>query len=154
MIRNEIEISAPPATVWALTADVARWPELSPDTMRSVERGEPGSLAVGSTARIRQPAQPVRVWTVTRLDPERCFEWATTVAGATMTARHLLEPTPQGGCRNTLEVEVTGRGAGLIGRLVRRPIAKAIAKENLGFKQAAEDAPRVDERSATSPLEA
>lgn len=140
MITNETEVAAPPATVWDLTVDVERWPELSPGTMRSLERLDPGPLVVGSRVRVRQPAQPARIWTVTVVDPERRFEWETRVAGSRMTAGHRLAPTAAGGCRNVLEVRLEGRGAGLLERLVRRSIAAAIAAENDGFRRAAEAA--------------
>jgi len=136
MIRNEILIEAEPATIWALTIDVERWPELTP-TISEVTRLDHGPVALGSRARVKQPAQRAAVWTVSRFEPEADFEWWTKVGPVTMTGSHHLERTATG-CLNVLTLELTGRGAGLAERIVGRHIGKAIATENQGFKKAAE----------------
>ncbi|MGE3960094.1 MAG: SRPBCC family protein [Dehalococcoidia bacterium] len=135
-IEHRIEIAAPVERVWELTLDVEAWPQLTP-SITSVRRLDTGPMALGSQARIKQPAQSERTWTVTELQPLRRFAWATKVMGATMTGGHDLEAVP-GGTRNTLSVRVEGALAPLLGLLIRRPIAKAIAMENEGFKRAAE----------------
>jgi hypothetical protein len=48
---------------------------------------------------------------------------------------HLVET--EGGYRNHLVVELTGRGSGLLGRLLGRQICRAITLENEGFSAAA-----------------
>ena len=142
-IENSIEIEAPASRVWELTLDVESWPRLTPTmdsltpTMDSVERLDAGPLGVGSRARIKQPGQAAKVWTVTRLDQEKAFAWSAPTMGTTMTALHDLEQT-NGRTVNTLTVEIEGGLAPLIGRLLRRPILAAITKENQGFKTAAE----------------
>jgi len=145
LIQNQLTIAADLDEVWRLTMDVEGWPAITP-TMTSVERLDDGPLRVGSTARIVQPKQPPRTWTVSRLEPGRVFEWQTMLSATTMTGRHLLDAVSQG-CRNTLEVEITGRGSGVLGVLARRQLAKAIATENEGFRRAAEQA------AADSPVD-
>jgi uncharacterized membrane protein len=135
-IENSIEIEAPPARVWELTVDVESWPELT-STISRIERLDTALLDVESKARVEQPGQMARIWTVTALEPGRRFAWSTQAFGATITATHLLRPS-EAGTTNTLVVEVEGRLSALIGALVRRPIAKAIETENRGFKAAAE----------------
>ena len=137
-IEHSIDIAAPVERVWELTLDVEAWPQHS-STITSVERLDDGPLAVGSTARVKQPAQPTRIWTVTALEPTRRFAWATRAMGTTMTGGHELAPT-EGGMRNTLTVDIEGPLAPLVGLLIRRPIRKAISTENEGFKSAAESA--------------
>lgn len=135
-ITSELTIAAPVARVWALTVDVEGWPATTP-TMTRVERLDDGPIGVGSRARVVQPRQRPTVWTVTRFEPERRFEWRTTVATVTMTAVHELEPSAEG-CVNRLRVELSGFGSGLVERLVGSKIREAIGIENQGFRTAAE----------------
>lgn len=135
-LEHSLLIEAPVETVWGLTVDVERWPEATP-TITSVRRLDDGPLAVGSQARIKQPAQPARTWTVRTLDPLHSFVWDTRTLGMTMAGgHHLVEET--GGCRNTLTLEVTGPLAVVLGPLLRRTFLKAITQENEGFKALAE----------------
>jgi uncharacterized membrane protein len=142
MIRSSIIIGAPAAEVWKLTIDVERWPELTP-TVRRVQRLDDGPLRMGSRATVEQPAQRHATWTVTRFDPEREFVWATKVLTVTMVGGHRIEPTADG-CRNTLTLELSGFGSGLLERLLRKKLRAALATENAGFKRKAESAPASD----------
>lgn len=137
-IEHSIDIAAPIERVWDLTMDVESWPDHSP-TFTSIERLEDGPLAVGSTARIKQPAQGAKVWTVTALEPRKHFGWAARAMGTQMTAGHHLAESEHG-TRNTLSVDIEGRLAPIVGLLIRRPIRKAIEQENAGFKDWAEGA--------------
>lgn len=135
-LENTQHIDAAIDVVWALTEDVERWPDTTP-TMTSVERLDEGPLAVGSQARIKQPGQRARVWTVTRFEQGRLFAWSTSALGTHMEGSHHLSEDGTG-CVNRLELEITGGTAGLVGRLFGRQLLKAITTENEGFKQAAE----------------
>ena len=135
-LEDRVEIAAPAARVWELTEDVERWPETTP-TMTSVERLDEGPLAIGSQARIKQPAQRARVWTVTRLEPGRRFAWATRAMGMGMEGGHLIEGDDRS-CTNTLTLDVSGPLASTVGRLLAGQLRKAIQTENQGFKAAAE----------------
>jgi len=128
-------ISAPPSVVWRLTTDVERWPSFMP-TVQAVERLEPGPLRVGSSARVKQPGQTAAVWTVSTIAPETEFTWETRRMGLRMIGKHLLTPAGDG-TRNTLAVEVTGRGAGVFAALFGGMIARVIQRENDAFQQAA-----------------
>ena len=135
-LQHEERIDAAVADVWELTIDVESLPSLT-DTMTEVERLDSMPLTVGSRVRIKQPGQPARVWTVTELDPGRLFVWTTNAMGMTMTATHELHESG-GATVNTLTLDLTGATASVFGRLLRRPLQKALATENAGFKQAAE----------------
>lgn len=135
-IEHTIDIAAPAERVWELTLDVERWPQLTP-TITKVERLDDGPMAIGSQARIKQPAQGARVWTVNTLEPRRRFIWSTKVMGSRMTGGHQLTETADG-TRNHLTVDIDGPLAPVLGLLLRRPILNAITKENEGFKRAAE----------------
>jgi uncharacterized membrane protein len=137
-MENELLIEAPVEKVWQLTADVESWPRVTP-TMTSVERLDDGPLGVGSRARVKQPGQRAAVWTVSAFEPNRLFEWGTTVLGVRMTGRHELAEV-DGRTRNTLVLDVTGRGSGLLTKLIGAKMGQSIATENAGFKQHAEAA--------------
>jgi ribosome-associated toxin RatA of RatAB toxin-antitoxin module len=128
-------INAPASVVWRLTTDVAKWPTFMP-TVQQVTLLQPGELRIGGSARVKQPGQSAAVWTVTRLEPMSEFTWETRRMGLRMIGRHLLAPAGDG-TRNTLSIEVTGRGAGLFAALFGGMIARVIARENAAFQQAA-----------------
>jgi uncharacterized membrane protein len=135
-VENTITIDAPADVVWDLTMDVTRWPAMT-STVQRVERLDAGPLQVGSAARIKQPGQPSAVWTVTKLVANRQFVWRTTRLGLTMTGSHLLEDLGDG-CRNTLTLDVAGRGARLFGMIFGGRLRKALETENAGFKATAQ----------------
>ncbi len=135
-VSSERAIAAPIETVWALTEDIESWPQLTP-TMIRVQRLDTGPLRVGSRARVTQPRQRPGVWEVTEFQAPTLFSWRRTILGMTMIATHRLEPTAQG-CRNTLLVEVAGRGATLFSAFTSGQIQAAIDTENDGFREVAE----------------
>lgn len=111
-------------------------PSITP-TMQRVQRRDQGPLGVGSEVRIKQPGQPERIWTVTRYDPPHHFSWTTSTMGVQMTGVHDLASFDDG-TTNTLAIELAGPLAPILGRLMKRPIQKALATENEGFQVAAE----------------
>jgi uncharacterized membrane protein len=138
--EHTLEIDTPAASVWAATLDVDALPTISPTTMSAVERLDPGLLRPGSRVRIKQPRQAARIWTVIETEAPTRFVWETTVGKARMVATHLIEPLGPTRARNTLALELTGRGAGLLGRLLGRTFARVLATENAGFKRVLESA--------------
>jgi hypothetical protein len=139
--ENTVEIDTPAETVWQLTVEVTGWPEFTP-TMTSVQRLEAGPLRVGSRARIKQPGQSAAVWTVTALDgSRRFFAWQTRRLGLTMLGSHLVQERGQG-CRNTLGIEITGRGAGLFWFLFGALLRRSLVTENAGFQTRAQTSVR------------
>jgi uncharacterized membrane protein len=136
-IETSLDIAAPVATLWALTLDVEAWPRITPTTMTSVDLLQAGPLAVGSSARIKQPGQRSKVWTVTEFVPEQRFAWQTRSRWLAITGRHVLEPTAAG-TRNHLVIKLDGPLSRAIGPLVGRSIRRTIETENQAFKAAAE----------------
>jgi uncharacterized protein YndB with AHSA1/START domain len=72
--RTSIEIDAPPEAVWAVLADVERWPEWT-KSMQHVEFVAGAGLKRGAKVRIKQPRLPVMVWEVIEVEPNRVFTW-------------------------------------------------------------------------------
>jgi uncharacterized membrane protein len=134
---STVTIEAPADVVWRLTVDVTNLPALTP-TMTRVVRLDEGPMHVGSQARIKQPRQPEAVWTVTRLEEGHEFVWRTQRMGLTMTASHHVERLGDRS-RNTLALDVDGRGASLFGWFLGRNIRKALETENAGFQTRAEE---------------
>lgn len=135
-ITHTITIDAPIERVWDLTLDVASLPEITP-TVTRVQRLDDGPIEVGSRAKLTQPGLPPRVWTVREVDAPRRFVWATRLFGVDMAGVHELAPAGPQRCELTLRVVFDGRGAGMLGRLSRRSIARAIAQEADGFARVA-----------------
>jgi len=115
---RSIDIAATPHRVWAVMADVTRWPEWT-DSVTSVELVDATELRVGVRADIRQPKLPPARFTVTALEPNRGFTWQTGNALVRATARHEIEATPEGS-RVTLAVHF----GGLLGWLAGLPYRK------------------------------
>ena len=135
-VEHSIEIDAPAQRVWNITLDVESWPHHTP-TIESIERLDAGPLTIGSRARVKQPGQGAKVWTVSQLDPEKRFAWWTKTLGTTMTGIHLVDGS-DAGTTSTLAIEIDGPLAPIVGAVVRRPVLAAITRENQGIKQAAE----------------
>ena len=133
---DELTIAAPIDVVWDLTVDIEAWPSVTP-TITKVERLDAGPLKVGSRAKLTQPAQRPAVWTVTRLEAPNTYAWERRLFKARMVGFHHLEAVPEG-TRNTLVLELTGPGSGLLGRLLGRAFRSGIRTENQGFRDRAE----------------
>ncbi len=127
-----VDIAAPPDRVWAVMADVERWPEWTP-TVTRIERLDRGPLAAGSRARIRQPKLPTAIWEVTELREGRSFIWVTRSPGVLVTARHGVEPVGQG-TRATLSVGFSGPLGWLVARLTGGLNNRYLALEAQGLR--------------------
>src|SRR3954465_10585859 len=99
-------VDGPPDDVWAVLSDVERWPEWTA-SMRVVERLDDGELRVGSSARIKQPALPRVVWTVTEVVPSRSFTWEARSGGVHTKGIHTVEADGDGS-RVTLGIDQRG----------------------------------------------
>ena len=134
-IQHTLTIPAPVDTVWALTIDVERWPQVMP-TVTRVDRLDDGPLAVGSSARLEQPGLRPAVWTVTTFEPGRRFAWTSRLLGAPIVGRHDIEPVADG-ARNTLTLELGGLRGRLIGTFFGSRLYATLATENESFRKAA-----------------
>ena len=132
------EIEAPPERVWAIMSDIERWPEWTP-TVTSIRRLDPGPLAIGSRARVRQPKLPPADWRITWLDhANRTFTWITGGPGVKVTARHSVEPAArQGRSLATLSIDFAGLFGPFMARITRSLNERYLQLEANGLKKAA-----------------
>lgn len=93
--ETAVRIAAPAELVWAVTLDVATWPEWSP-TMDEVAPEAPGPVGPGSRVRVRQPRLRPAVWVVDEVVPGRRFVWHTSGPGYRISAPHLVRPNGDG----------------------------------------------------------
>ena len=133
---THIDIDAPADRVFAIMADVERWPEWTA-SITSVQRLEPGPLRPGARARIRQPKLPPALWTVTELADGRRFTWQSVAPGLRVVAHHVAEPVATG-TRATLTVEFHGLLGGLWRALSGGITQRYIELEAAGLKARAE----------------
>jgi hypothetical protein len=137
-MTTDVEASAD--VVFAVLADVERWPEWTA-TVTRVERldGSSPPLAVGNRIRIVQPGVPPAEWTVTALEAGRGFRMMSRSPGATVVADHWAEPLGDGQrSRVTLSVTFAGWFGRLIARLMRRLNERYLAEEAAGLKRRSE----------------
>lgn len=135
-ISHTTVIDAPIDTVWALTLDVSRWPSMS-RTFSRIQPLDGADLHPGSRVLIKQPGQPAKVWTVTTVEAPRAFAWRARLFGMPVQAAHALSDDGERTV-NELSVELTGRGSGIVGRLLRPLLRRSMITENDGLKRAAE----------------
>ena len=136
-----IDIAAPPAVVWSVMSDVERWHEWTA-SITSVTRLDPGPLAIGARAHVRQPKLRPADFVVTELEPGTQFTWITKSPGVVATARHSVEPIA-GGTRARLSVRFDGLLSAAIAWAFGRLTDEYLALEAAGLKR------RSEERAAT-----
>ena len=141
--ERSIEIDAAPEHVFAVYADVERWPEWAP-SVTSVQRLDAGPFRVGSRARVRQPRLPVAVWEVTELAPDRWFTWVARGPGVRTVGTHSVVVADEGGrpVTATASLEQTGPLGWVIGMLTRRLTDRYLDLEVKGLKARCEAPPR------------
>lgn len=134
---SSIDINASPRVVWNILADVERWPSWTP-TMRAVKKLTAGPLAKGTKARISQPKLPTAVWRVTEIHEGRDFTWISRSPGIRVTARHIIQSTPDG-ARVTLSVRFSGLLAPVMAMMLARLNRRYLATEARGLKARSEE---------------
>jgi uncharacterized protein YndB with AHSA1/START domain len=115
--RSEIEIAAPPETVWDVLTAIERWPSWNPD-VKSVSME--GPAAEGSV--FRWKAGPGTITpTIRRVEPPRLIAWTGKTLG--IKAIHFYRLEPRDG--KTL-VRSEESYEGLVARLLRGTLQKTL----------------------------
>jgi uncharacterized protein YndB with AHSA1/START domain len=136
----EVDIDAAPDAVWAVLADVERWPEWTP-SMTLVRRLEDGPFGVGSRVRVRQPRLPQAVYTITEYEPGQTFSWAARSSGVTTVGGHHVVPHEDGHATVRLTLDQTGVLAPLVGLFAARLARRYVALEAEGLRRRCESPP-------------
>lgn len=98
-ISATVDIDAPPSAVWAVVSDLRNMPRWSPQTAKSILRGENGKNArFVNINRLGLLVWPTRS-KVIRFEPEQEIAWRVKDNYTIWSLR--LEPTPDGGTRVT-----------------------------------------------------
>lgn len=137
-LERTVTIAAPAERVWAVIADLERWPERIP-TIDAVERLDTGPLAVGTRVRLQQPRLPAAVWTVTEWAEGSSFTWESSSPGITITAAHVVQARGDRS-RLTLTLTVAGPLSGIGWLLSRSVTTRYVETEAVSIKMAAETA--------------
>lgn len=135
---RSVYIDAAPEEVWAVLADVERWPEWA-GSMRNLEREDEGEFGLGSRARLEITGVPSSIWQVTEFTPGRSFTWESKARGVASLADHRIDPDG-GGTKLTLRTESSGLMATIFAPLIRRVARRNLQAEADGLKQRCESA--------------
>ena len=119
--KGEIEIAADPETVWKVLATIERWPDWNPD-IKSVSLD--GSVAKGTKFHWKAKSWKI-VSVIQNVKRARLLAWTGRMMGIKAVHTWRLEPRGAG----TLVVNEES-WQGLVARLLRRSLQKALDKAN------------------------
>jgi uncharacterized membrane protein len=130
---SSVEIAAPAAAVWAVYADVERWPEWTASITR-IEALDGPELAVGKRYAIKQPRLPRLVWTVSDFEDGTAWTWQQgSPGGLTLGVHEVVAVSPE----HTLvrqRIDQRGPVGTLVGVLMRGLTRRYLALEAEGLK--------------------
>ena len=132
-----VTIDAPAEQVWAVLADVVRWPRWLP-TVTAVDALGITPLAVGGRYRIRQPKLRPTVWTVVGIQPPHRFVWQSRAPGLRTVATHTVVAAADGTSRVALEITFSGPLALLAVIIAGRLTDEYLHREAAALKQRVE----------------
>jgi len=137
LTERSIEIEAPAGVVWAVYADVERWPQWTA-SVTGVRPLDGSGLGVGKRFEIHQPRFPKLVWTVTALDPGRAWTWEQRAPGGRSLATHEVVALSPKRTRARMVIEQRGPVGVLVGVLTRRLARRYLDLEAQGLKATSE----------------
>jgi hypothetical protein len=136
---------------WRVLTDTERWPALI-STYESVRRTEPGPLAVGSGAEIKQKGFRAATWRVTELTDGRSFTWENSQAGVRTVGSHTVTAEPDGRVRITLALDQNGWLAGAVNLTMGGKVRSYVDTEADALAAAAVGAGASGAADAESPV--
>ena len=133
---ERIAISAPPARVWQVMADLEAWPQWT-DSVERVTTLEWATTGVGSRFLVMQPKLRPAEFTTTEWTPGSGFTWASAAPGIHSTASHRIEPSGEGS-EVELRLRFSGPLAWPVALLHRALVRRYMRQEAQGLKARAE----------------
>lgn len=133
------DIAAPAEQVWAVLADVLRWPQWLPTVTAVQPLGAP-ALAEGARFRIVQPRLSPAVWSVVAVSPRSHFDWESRKPGLRVLATHEIRPVSAEVTHLRLGLGFSGPLAGLARLVAGRLSRQYLEREAAALKQRAEGA--------------
>ena len=115
-----VDIDSSPEYVWAVLADVRRWPTWT-SAVREVSLPDGGAFRLGSVVRIRSRRLPDRTWRVSSYATYRGFTWSADGLGSRATIAFRLTPG-EGTTRLTVAHERGGWIAGAVQHATHRTV--------------------------------
>jgi uncharacterized protein YndB with AHSA1/START domain len=133
-IEGTVAVRAAPATVFALWADAASWPQWDPDVRAATREG---AFAVGAAGTVTPKQGPTMALRITRVEPDRAFDAETRLPGCTMRFEHWMDAR---GTETvvTHRVVFTGPLGWLFWLLIGPSLRRGIPGTMAGLKAAAE----------------
>ncbi len=131
--EGTVQINAPAAEVWAVFADVERWPQWTA-SVSWVRALDGAGIEVAKRFEIKQPRLPRLVWEVTDVVPGTGWTWRQRSPGATSIAIH--EIVAMGAERTLVRQRIEQSGPiGLVNSLLMRPLIRRYLRlEAAGLK--------------------
>lgn len=117
--KGEIEVASDPEIVWAVMADIDRWPAWNPDVKSSSLEGE---LTEGTTFRWKAGLGTI-VSTLQQVEPPRIIGWTGNTLG--IKAVHVWRLEPKGE-RTVVKTEESWEG--VLPRIFRKTMQKMLQK--------------------------
>lgn len=138
-IEETRQINATPDQVWAVLADVERWPQWTTSMTTVTPLGD-GPFGAGSKAKVKQPRLRATTMTVTSFEPGKAFTWETGAFGGKVIAIHEIAPDADGGTRIRLALQTKGGLTALMGPLFGKLSREYVNLEADGLKRQSEAA--------------
>lgn len=146
--QAHITSAVAPSAFFDRWADMATWPEWNSDT--EWVRLD-GPFVTGATGVLKPKGGPKTTFVVSALVPDREFTDVSTLLGARLTFRHLVERTAEGMTRVDVTVTLGGPLARVWNLILGKGISTSLQRDLDQLKAAAEAASGTSPESAIAP---
>ncbi|MEQ9519287.1 MAG: SRPBCC family protein [Parvibaculum sp.] len=132
----QIDIDAPPETIWQVLSDVENWPNWAP-TFTTIKLLDGGVAGEGANVWIKQPKLAGGHWVISEWRPGESFTWVSTRSGQRICGVHDIVEQDSG-CRFEQSLIFDGWLSGVTAFMGRSLITRYMAMEAEGLKAASE----------------